>query len=167
MEIHVHNGVIRRDLLEAEEIAVYKKLDGFYVRFAKKDDNIIIGILSPIIRPTELNIYKDMIKRYKISDSLCKNEILYGVVYGKGVKKIYDAPNNPIISFYNITVGDKYLSLDSFEDLCLERSIPSLSILYSGLPDKKYEGNYLVRYTSEKDILSYNDLYKRLHWHNQ
>jgi len=167
MELHVHNGVVQREFLETEEIAALKKVDGFYVRFTKKKRAILVGTLSPIIRPTELQLYNSIISRYNISKILDKDAVLYGVIYGKGVKKqVYDAPTTPIICFYDLTIADKHPALADFETICLEKSLPTLSVLYSGPPDKKYE-NYLVRFVAETQILTYENLYRRLHWHSR
>ena len=167
MEIHVHNGVIRREHVDFSKIAVIEKLDGFYVRFMKKDRSIVIGTLSPVLHPSELDLYKIMMKRYRISSkTILKDEILYGIVYGKGVKKrVYDAPNNPIMIFYNLTKGNKHISLDKFEEYCLKQNLPMASIVYDGPLIDEYKTNYIVRPIEEVEIKVYDDLHRRLFWH--
>lgn len=166
IEYHVNNGSILNNFKDNDKVVVFEKIKGLYVRFYKRKTKILIGTLEPILKKGVLEIGKEIIERYKINKEMDSNQILYGVIFGKGLSNFKS--NKPIVNFYNMTYLNEFLCWKDFYQKCIFSNLPTMSIYYNGLfKDFDYfnKNNYIIRFYDKTNIIDYNDLYKRLFWH--
>lgn len=96
-----------------------------------------------VIGSRNLEIYKDTKTYYKenvwekvamqYKDKLGPGEFLFGEIVGKGIQQNFDYGfNDPTFFAYDFKVDGEWLNYDKFIDLCENRNIPTVPILYTG-----------------------------------
>lgn len=102
------------------------------------------------------DVYAEISKRYRLSEIIPEDTIIYGEIYGAGIQKGYTygfvdgVSGNIDVVFFDVKVKGKYLDYAEFVSFCKDRKLPMVPCLYMGA----YSEAIRKQHTEGKSVLS-------------
>ncbi len=91
------------------------------------------------------NVYQEISERYKLSEILGKNEVVYGEIYGEGIQKKYNYGLEDIdLVVFDAKVDGEYLNYSDLMRFCIDKNLPSVPELFIGTYNEEKNDLYAV-----------------------